>query len=355
MKHPPLTPPNCNLRDFAFMPVDVQRVLESETWLGGSGDARAAALALWLRSWHQVPAGSLPNNDLLLAQLSTISKWRAVKQHALRGWIECSDGRLYHPVVCEKVLEAWIEKLLNSMSGSAGNAKRWNVDIDTTGTRAQLLTAIRMLRELAPQSKTLKKKAVVSIAAGSPPDSHPDSPPDSPPDSSGDRKGQGQGQGLSIKASTSNSTSRGSDPVEFAPTKAGQVGMALKAAGVDMTKVNLADPLFGALLQQGATVEEFAGLAREALESGKRSPWKWILATLPARREDAQRMQLAPKQASQSQETERQRLARERTAEAAGVYSGHIAKDAPGYPSGHAINDDEVIHVGPNAITFGND
>jgi hypothetical protein len=40
--------------------------------------------------------------------LKTFRKHRA---DAMRGWIECSDGRLYHPVVAEQVNASWSEKL----------------------------------------------------------------------------------------------------------------------------------------------------------------------------------------------------------------------------------------------------
>ena len=103
--HPPLTPPECDLQDFEFMPVMVRRLLKSETWSLGNGDERAAAVALWFESWHQVPAASLPSHDKLLARLADTTKWAKVKEQALRGWVLCSDGRLYHPVVAEKALE----------------------------------------------------------------------------------------------------------------------------------------------------------------------------------------------------------------------------------------------------------
>ncbi len=198
----PLVPKDVDLRDFAFMPLDVRRLLTSETWILGNGDERAAAMTLWLESWHQVPAGSLPNNDRMLAHLSQCPKWSRVREHALRGWEDGGDGRLYHPVVCEKALEAWIEKLSNSLSGASGNAKRWGVDVDLSGIREQFSTAVDMLRSIAPQSRALKKKIVATILSVSPPDSprdsHGVSPPDSPPPSPPDRKGQGQGQGLVI-------------------------------------------------------------------------------------------------------------------------------------------------------------
>lgn len=221
----PLVPSEVDLRGFKFIPIDVQRLLKSETWRLGTGDERAAAMALWLESWHEVPAGSLPNNDRMLRKLADTEKWPRVRAQALRGWIQCSDGRLYHPVTCEKVLEAWIEKLANSISGAAGNAKRWNVQIDIEPLRAQFVTAVQMLRAIAPQSEALKKKVVAVILAGSPPDIAPESPPDadkaSPPDSGGDRKGEGQGQGegqgRDLKPSVPDGTG-GEPPPASAPT-----------------------------------------------------------------------------------------------------------------------------------------
>lgn len=192
---PPLVPEDCDLRDFQFIPIDVQRLLKSETWVLGTGEEKAAAMTLWLESWHQVPAASLPNDERMLAHLSmTGSRWRRVREHVLRGWVEASDGRLYHPVVAEKALEAWMEKLANSISGASGNAKRWGVEVDVDSLKDRFRTAVDMLRTLAPQSRALKKKMVAIITSPSPPDTDPDRPPIGSR-SVGDRKGQGQGQG----------------------------------------------------------------------------------------------------------------------------------------------------------------
>lgn len=345
----PLTPADCDLRDFPFMPVETDRVLKSETWIMGTGDERAAAISLWFQSWHQVPAGSLPNKDEVLAHLAVCAKWKKVKAHALRGWVLCSDGRLYHPVVCEKVLEAWVEKLLNSLSGTSGNAKRWGVEIDVTAIRAQLLLAIGMLRDLAPGSKSLKKKAVVSIVAGSPPDVGKPSPPDSPPDSLGDRKGQGQGQGQGLTHKGRSGTSPGGAPAadDFAPTKAGQIGKAMKAAGIPPDQINLADPVFMELVRQGATVDEFAGIAREAADKQLAKPWKWVLATLQGRRAEAAQVALAPRveQAAPTESAYDRRM-REQVAEAAGAFADVIAKPAPRAPGAPiTIEAEEVIHA----------
>ncbi len=197
---PPLVPAEVDLRDFQGMWVDTDRLVRSDTWILGNSDEKAAAFTLWAESWHQVPAASLPSNDRVLAKLSQAEKWKSSREHALRGWVHCNDGRLYHPVVAEKALEAWIKKLAAAISGAIGNSKRWQVEVDTEPQRQQFRAAVECLRALNPTSRTLKEKAVAVILSGSRPESHPEigsqSPPESPPDatkaSPPDRKGPDQ-------------------------------------------------------------------------------------------------------------------------------------------------------------------
>ncbi|MGN8190300.1 DUF1376 domain-containing protein [Burkholderia sp. 22088] len=110
----PLTPADCDLRDFPFMPLDVQRLCDSDLAALESPEACWAALLLWSKSWHQVPAASLPDDDRVLAKFTGYQRapaaWQAIRDGALRGWIKCSDGRLYHPVVAEKANEGWFAK-----------------------------------------------------------------------------------------------------------------------------------------------------------------------------------------------------------------------------------------------------
>lgn len=182
----PLVPPEVDLRDFRGMWLDTERLLRSDTWVLGNSDEKAAAMTLWLEAWHQVPAASLPSNDRLLSKLSGAERWSKSKAHALRGWVACNDGRLYHPVVAEKALEAWVEKLAAAISGAIGNAKRWQVAVDTEQLRQQFRVAVDRLRAIDPQSRALKKKAVAVILGGSPPDAPNASPPESPPESGPD-------------------------------------------------------------------------------------------------------------------------------------------------------------------------
>jgi hypothetical protein len=54
MKPEPLTPPDCDLRDFSWMPLDVIRLRDSDLAVISSGDAFRAAVLLWCASWHSL-------------------------------------------------------------------------------------------------------------------------------------------------------------------------------------------------------------------------------------------------------------------------------------------------------------
>ena len=111
---PPLTPEGCDLRGLEWMPLYGDRLFASETWLMASPEGKIAALALWWAAWKQKPAASLADDDRIFAQLAgygmQIAAWRKVKTEALRGWVKCSDGRLYHPVVAEFALDAYARR-----------------------------------------------------------------------------------------------------------------------------------------------------------------------------------------------------------------------------------------------------
>ena len=103
----PLTPVDCDLRGLPFMPLDTVRLLDSDFFALASAEEFRAGLVLWCKSWQQVPAGSLPDDDRILAHLSGArDRWCDIRDMSLHGWVKCSDGRLYHPVVCEKAMEA---------------------------------------------------------------------------------------------------------------------------------------------------------------------------------------------------------------------------------------------------------
>lgn len=131
MEQTPLTPPDCDLRDFAYMPVDAARLLDSDFYALSTAEEFKAALTLWFKCWSQVPAASLPNDDRVLAHLSGAgAKWKKVKDMALRGFVLCSDGRLYHTVVAEKANDAWAKRQSYRDRSKKGNSKRWGSQKD---------------------------------------------------------------------------------------------------------------------------------------------------------------------------------------------------------------------------------
>ena len=118
-----------DLRDFQFMPLDVVRLRDSDFAITATGDEFKAGVLLWCAAWHQVPAGSLPDNDLMLASFAgygrDIQAWAGVKIMALHGFSKGEDGRLYHSVICEKAAESWDKKnAQRSRTKAATEARR---------------------------------------------------------------------------------------------------------------------------------------------------------------------------------------------------------------------------------------
>lgn len=125
----PPVPADADLRDYRFMPLDVVRLRDSAIVGAVKPIEFRAAILLWCAAWHQVPASSLPDDDVQLAKLAgygvVIREWLKVKNGALYGFVKCSDGRFYHPVIAEKVAEALDGKQKARDKGLAGAAKRW--------------------------------------------------------------------------------------------------------------------------------------------------------------------------------------------------------------------------------------
>jgi uncharacterized protein YdaU (DUF1376 family) len=105
----PLVPAEVDISKLDGFMLDTRRVLSSELLALSSGDEFKAAVILWCRAWQQRPAASLPNNPAILASFAGVSaqRWNKIKDMALRGFILCSDGRLYHRVLAEDAMRAW--------------------------------------------------------------------------------------------------------------------------------------------------------------------------------------------------------------------------------------------------------
>lgn len=166
----PLTPPDCDLRGLAFMPLDVIRLMDSDMFARTTGDEFKAALALWCKSWTQVPAGSLPDDDRVLAYLSGAgAKWKKVKPAAIRNWVKCSDGRLYHPTVCEKAMEALPFRRAHEekKSAEADRKKRERDD------RKAMFEVLREAGQVPPYDTSTKDLRAMVQALGAKPVTQP--------------------------------------------------------------------------------------------------------------------------------------------------------------------------------------
>lgn len=219
----PFTPANCDLRDFPFMPLDVVRLRDSDIAALSTGDEFRCAVLLWCVSWHQVPAGSLPDDDVVLSQLAgfgrVVKEWKKVRAGALRGWVMCSDGRLYHPVVTVKALDAWNAKLEQRWRTECARIKKHN---DRHETNLSKPSFEEWLSLNCPQGQQLPV-----------PRDNAKSPALVPSETPSKREGEGQGQG---DLNTSVPIGTGADAPQVAKSAAELTKAELWSAGKSLLK-----------------------------------------------------------------------------------------------------------------------
>jgi hypothetical protein len=265
----PLTPADCNLQDFAFMPLDVARLRDSDMAAYESPEACWAAVLLWSAAWHQVPAASLPDDDRFLAKAAgygrVVKEWMNVRAGALHGWVKCADGRLYHPVVAEKANESWRAKLHHAWKKECDRIRKANKQRETEGKQS-----LPFPPEPSSDSASLPPEVV-------------ELPPENPSGSDGSEKtgdgnpsenalkGQGEGQGQGEL----NTKPPGFDPRASAqpelgagesapPTAAAALSIAMRAFGING---NPADLRLIALADQGVTADTVRAACETAREA----------------------------------------------------------------------------------------
>lgn len=266
----PLVPADVDLRDFAYMPMDIVRLLGSDFHAQSSDAEWRAGVTLWLRSYHQVPAGSLPDDEIALARLAELGRdvksWRKIAPGALRGWTRCDDNRLYHRTVGEKVLEGWIEKLLQRKSSAAGNAKRYGHSFDPATFDDAIEESRALLTALNPQSRVLAKrfaKAPTGSADGPPTGSPDRSPTGSASGSANDVPDRSQGKGREGNRERDARDARLAFDAEFWPRYPHKVGKP--------TAQRSFEKLWRELHGNISTV--IAGLERYCLDKPADRPW----------------------------------------------------------------------------------
>ncbi len=201
-----MTPADCDLQDFPFMPLDVARLRDSDLASDESPEACWAAVLLWAASWHQVPAASMPDNDNWIAKQAGYAQrgkiareWAAVRNGAMRGWVKCSDGRLYHPVVAEKACDAWKAKIVQRWKNECARIKKHNQRHGTTIPQPDFVS---WTEAGCPQGQPLSVPRDKKADGG-------DNTGDSPSKRQGEGQRQGQGE---IKPSVPNGTGAAAPP-----------------------------------------------------------------------------------------------------------------------------------------------
>lgn len=128
---------DANLRDQPLMPLDVEQFLNSE--ISSCKDAGLFRAAFLLRciAWQRVPAGSVPDDDVMLSRLLylDIRTWRRLRARGvLREWVLHSDGRWYHPEVTKAVLDVLAERAKRKAQAAkraeARRQRQWRLQRD---------------------------------------------------------------------------------------------------------------------------------------------------------------------------------------------------------------------------------
>lgn len=196
MTQAPLTPSDCDLRDFSWFPLEVVRLRDSDLAANEAPEACWAAVLLWAACWHQIPAASMPNDERWIAKAAgyvsrgKIDKaWPDVRPGAMRGFVLCSDGRWYHPVMASKAREAWLGKLKQRWITECARVKKYN---QRNGTDLHVPDFEDWLALGCPQGQQANvPRDTESKSQGTP----PQCPGNVPRETHSNRKGEGQGEG----------------------------------------------------------------------------------------------------------------------------------------------------------------
>lgn len=109
-QHPePPVSPDVDLRDFPYSPIFRVKFFCSSFYALATDEDWRVGITLWLNSWGQVPAESLPDDGIDICHIAELgcdmNMWKKLRAGIMCGWSLCSDARLFHPVVAEDVNE----------------------------------------------------------------------------------------------------------------------------------------------------------------------------------------------------------------------------------------------------------
>lgn len=318
----PLVPAYVDLTNFDDMPLNVRKLRESRMVAKVPSEAAMVNVILWCASWHQVPAGSLPDDDIDLCDLAgfgrMVAHWKEVRSAgALYGFERCSDGRLYHRVVCQVALVAWRRKRLFEYEKACDRLRKANHKLGQNHPEIKPIPefeawdSVEMAKvsgAFAPSSagKAAYSDGKAALESGIPPPSKPvprnstgkiDEGSGIPPENAlkgkerngEERKGEEQPTARAHAPGLPAATppGAGSNPAKpeveenAAATLCGEACKLMKAEG--FTKVNPSHPDLIALITAGVPPVDFGHTARELKLQGDGKPMTYILKTIARR------------------------------------------------------------------------
>ncbi len=254
--------------------LDMERFEGSDTWLRAkTAPTRALLMFLWAKAWTQKPVGTLPADDELIALMldMDLEEFGRAKAILLRGWWLAEDGRLYHDVLVERVIEMMGRRRSDSDRQALKRARDkgrtpplppaspQNPAKSPDVTRDIAVTDAVLTRESDTEYRIPNTDMVERATPGRAPVAHP--------------------------------VPEIADPEGFDPTPGGRIVQALRRRAKFLTGLP-GDARLLALLEQGATEDEFVGVGTEATSRGK--SWAWLLTVVENRRSDAARIVLKP-------------------------------------------------------------
>lgn len=134
-----------DVKRLPYMPLFIDQLQKSKAWLRCKRQPELAfyMINLWMRSWHEVPAGSIENDEDVLADAAMCSpeKWETIKDDVLRGWEVGPDGRIYHSTVTKLATEASAKlKGAKERTAKARQVREQNRNRDVTDSVTEHVT-----------------------------------------------------------------------------------------------------------------------------------------------------------------------------------------------------------------------
>lgn len=243
--------------------------MQSDTWALAGADVRPWLLMLWTTAWQQVPCGSMPADDELVAARLGMkpTMFKKVKSVLMRGWWQADDGRLYHPTITE---------LVNGMLGRKESERLRKAEYRARMEAERKLAGLKVSPDLSHGTDMGQTW------------------------DSGGRDGTGTGTGTGLSKGIGKHATRAPDPEPGgacypdidpdpgSPTTAslaGAVCVAMRAEGV--ATVNPSHPELLALIDAGAPLDAFVQACRMPKAKTAHNAFAYVLGTVKGQMGDA--------------------------------------------------------------------